>query len=137
MAKSLPYAGFGERDICRSSAAAASAAADGASRAAIIDMDLYVTEEPALAFCLVRKSMPGNRSPSLQKATRNSLFATLEHNEITSLPTGRGFCQMNIDRGSQKYKESHKNLSNRVYVVPILQATMKITTLVRRKVTRC
>ena len=137
MAKSLPYAGFGERDICRSSAAAASAAADGASRAAIIDMDLYVTEEPALAFCLVRKSMPGNRSPSLQKATRNSLFATLEHNEITSLPTGRGFCQMNIDRGSQKYKESHKNLSNRIYVVPILQATMKITTLVRRKVTRC
>ena len=137
MAKSLPYAGFGERDICRSSAAAASAAADGASRAAIIDMDLYVTEEPALAFCLVRKSMPGNRSPSLQKATRNSLFATLEHNEITSLPTGRGFCQMNIDRGSQKYKESHKNVSNRVYVVPILQATMKITTLVRRKVTRC
>ena len=131
MAKSLPYAGFGERDICRSSAAAASAAADGASRAAIIDMDLYVTEEPALAFCLVRKSMPGNRSPSLQKATRNSLFATLEHNEITSLPTGRGFCQMNIDRGSQKYKESHKNVSNRVYVVPILQATMKITTLVR------
>ena len=137
MAKSLPYAGFGERDICRSSAAAASAAADGASRAAIIDMDLYVTEEPALAFCLVRKSMPGNRSSSLQKATRNSLFATLEHNEITSLPTGRGFCQMNIDRGSQKYKESHKNLSNRVYVVPILEATMKITTLVRRKVTRC
>ena len=56
MAKSLPYVGLGDRDICRSSAAAASAA-DWASKVAIIDMDLYVTEEPALAFCLLCKEI--------------------------------------------------------------------------------
>ena len=45
----------------------------------------------------------GNRSPSLQKVTRNSLFATLEHNEITSLPTERGFCQTKREKIGRAY----------------------------------